>query len=396
MSSWGWVDFSKKDRELARDIIASLNAPGAVDELGIGVIRDGFADLFFPGTSTVQTIAKYFFLVAYQVESLIRSKSDNYEKRLFSMEQKASRLMWDALTDEQKKSGNSGVFGSSFFSRSANEWVKRPPSEIYWSGIRKLHLFTCENENISLPDFLQSASMEENLVQKNGNDEDETTREPKNYHWNLPPAAERGDWENHPTIELTPGEAEWFVTKVSEELPDTMFAFVIKQRHQVPSLNDFSELSKLALPEHLYAQWLLAENFSNFLKAAQTRFNYLLGNKQAFEKWEYFPGNLHLLAENVDLDAIYEILQLKTGNHKALYKFLTDLQKAYLAEDIDALDKIITAREKALKGEARMKIGKDNSHYYDNWIGGEGLSYRFPDAKRLINDILKAEGKSYA
>ena len=37
----------------------------ALDELGIGLIRDGFSDLFFPGTSTIQTRAKYFFIVPY-------------------------------------------------------------------------------------------------------------------------------------------------------------------------------------------------------------------------------------------------------------------------------------------------------------------------------------------
>lgn len=396
MSSWGWVDFSKKDRELARDIIASLNAPGAVDELGIGVIRDGFADLFFPGTSTVQTIAKYFFLVAYQVEKLTRNKADNYSKALFAMEEKTSRLMWDSLTEEQRKSGNSGVFGSSFFIRYASEWVKRPPSEVYWSGIRKLRLFSCDNENISLQDFLQLAEIHHASNPQNGSDDDETVLDAKNYHWYLPPAAMRGDWENHPSIDLTPGEAKWFIDKVTEELSDTMFAFAITQREKVATLNDFSELEKLNFPAHLKAQWELAQNFSNFIKAAQTRFNYLLGNKQAKEKWDAYPGQLRGLAESVDLNGIFDVLQLKSEHHRVLYKFLTDLQKTYIAEDENELDRIITAREKALKGEARMKIGKDNPHYYDNWLGGIGLPYRFPDAKRLINDILKAEGKYHA
>ncbi|MEX2417466.1 MAG: DUF6361 family protein [Actinomycetota bacterium] len=30
---------------------------GSVDEIGVGVIRDAFADMFFPGTSTIQTRA---------------------------------------------------------------------------------------------------------------------------------------------------------------------------------------------------------------------------------------------------------------------------------------------------------------------------------------------------
>ena len=44
----GWIDFSEKDRKRAIDVLHLLNE-GAVDELGIGVVRDVFADYFFPG-----------------------------------------------------------------------------------------------------------------------------------------------------------------------------------------------------------------------------------------------------------------------------------------------------------------------------------------------------------
>ena len=55
----GWVDFSKADREKVLDVMNLLQEQGAVDEIGIGLIRDAFANYFFPGTSTVQTRAKY-------------------------------------------------------------------------------------------------------------------------------------------------------------------------------------------------------------------------------------------------------------------------------------------------------------------------------------------------
>ena len=59
----GWVDFSKADREKVLDVINLLQEPGAVDEIGIGLIRDAFANYFFPGTSTVQTRVKNTFLL---------------------------------------------------------------------------------------------------------------------------------------------------------------------------------------------------------------------------------------------------------------------------------------------------------------------------------------------
>ena len=59
----GWVDFSNSDREKVFDVINLLQEPGAVDEIGIGQVRDAFSNLFFQGISTVQTIAKYFLIV---------------------------------------------------------------------------------------------------------------------------------------------------------------------------------------------------------------------------------------------------------------------------------------------------------------------------------------------
>ena len=55
--SIGWIDFSKDERNKVLNVIHLLDEQGAVDELGIGTIRDAFADYFFPGTSTVQTRA---------------------------------------------------------------------------------------------------------------------------------------------------------------------------------------------------------------------------------------------------------------------------------------------------------------------------------------------------
>ena len=60
----GWLDFSNKDREKVLSVLKLLSVPGTLDELGIGIIRDGFANKLFPGTSTIQTRA-IFFIEAY-------------------------------------------------------------------------------------------------------------------------------------------------------------------------------------------------------------------------------------------------------------------------------------------------------------------------------------------
>lgn len=73
----GWVDFSKEDREKVLDVMSLLQEQGAVDELGIELVRDGFANYFFPGTSTVQTRAKYFLIIPYVLQEAVSGKYGN-------------------------------------------------------------------------------------------------------------------------------------------------------------------------------------------------------------------------------------------------------------------------------------------------------------------------------
>lgn len=128
----GWIDFSKEQRNKVIRVINLLSEPEAVDELGIGVIRDGFANIFFPGTSTIQTRAKYFLLVPYILNDLERKRGMNADRLIKSLYEEELNLI-----DVLKKSGEYGVIGE----RSGKK-LKRKPSDIYWNGIRTYGIFT--------------------------------------------------------------------------------------------------------------------------------------------------------------------------------------------------------------------------------------------------------------
>ena len=61
----GWVDFSNSERNKVVSILRLLESQTALDELGVGTVRDAFSNLLFPGISTLETRAKYFVLVPY-------------------------------------------------------------------------------------------------------------------------------------------------------------------------------------------------------------------------------------------------------------------------------------------------------------------------------------------
>jgi hypothetical protein len=79
MSSFTWLDYSEHDRRRMLDIVDLFREQDTRDELGLGSIRDAFADKFFPGTSTIMTRAKYFLLVPWTYLRLEERKVTSLE-----------------------------------------------------------------------------------------------------------------------------------------------------------------------------------------------------------------------------------------------------------------------------------------------------------------------------
>ena len=127
----GWVDFSKEQRGNVLSVLKLLSEPGALDELGIGIIRDGFADILFPGTSTIQTRAKYFFIVPYIMLEIEKQKNIKPHEFLSLLDQKEVELI-----DILDKDGAEGVIGVD-----AREKLKRKPSSIYWNALKTYGFF---------------------------------------------------------------------------------------------------------------------------------------------------------------------------------------------------------------------------------------------------------------
>lgn len=96
-----------------------------VDELGMGTVRDTFADLFFPGTGTVQTRARYFLFVPWMYLSLERRRIPSSE---FTERARTEELNLIAvLAQSEDADGTIGI--------QARRKLKRIPSHIYWQGL---------------------------------------------------------------------------------------------------------------------------------------------------------------------------------------------------------------------------------------------------------------------
>ena len=72
MSAFVWLDYSERERRKMLDVVDLFREHDTRDELGIGSVRDAFADMLFPGTSTIMTRARYFLLVPWTYQRLER------------------------------------------------------------------------------------------------------------------------------------------------------------------------------------------------------------------------------------------------------------------------------------------------------------------------------------
>jgi hypothetical protein len=61
--TFAWLDLNAAERERTQCILALFEERETRGELGLGAIRDSFADHLFPGTSTIQTRLRYLFFV---------------------------------------------------------------------------------------------------------------------------------------------------------------------------------------------------------------------------------------------------------------------------------------------------------------------------------------------
>ena len=282
----GWIDFSDSDRKKTMDVLRLFQEQGAVDELGIGIIRDGFANYFFPGTSTIQTRAKYFFIIPYAMMDTVSDPRvitvSNALKRLDDIEKESAVLL-------KKTSGELGVIGATILPK----WVVRPPSTIYWNGLRTLGIFNSGLfQNMTISEYFRLAIKlrEEKKASALGNRKEDAEENNKDdagagdfrfrNFWQLP--YEQG-WKEHLTIDLSPEEADFLSLKIKTSNPNSVFAYVLREGIDIEQDENFSKFSKnikSIIDEENAFMLDLADHFNNFIFLAQIRYNLMLSEGQ--------------------------------------------------------------------------------------------------------------------
>lgn len=195
VSNIGWIDFSAGHRQKVMQMMDLLKEKSAVDELGIGVIRDRLADHFFPGTSTIQTRAKYFLLVPWIIQDVLQDRhvsSTNFIPKMHELE-------YHFIDVFKKNEDTDGIIG-----KESGRKLKRKPSEVYWTGFRKYHISPLKG---SLADYARNIDQLKQLdqtnvfgrkaLEPNHSEEDAQDQQDAELIWRMTPPPP--NWKGHST-----------------------------------------------------------------------------------------------------------------------------------------------------------------------------------------------------
>ena len=413
MVSVGWIDFSSEHREKVRTVIDLLKKQGVVDELGIGVIRDSFADRLFPGVSTIQTRAKYFTLTALLLRDYLDQHETKREKQtledFLAQWEKWCRIQFAARYGSQGETR--GIIGITFGERTDRD-IQRPPSSVYWNGLRT---FGIVRTNLSLSEFSRSMSGRRSLKsifdgtdREKGDDHDAHAESGPRVRV---PDVDPEYWKNL-SITLNKSEAEFLHEQITANVPGSLLGQILLDRMAVSQIlklrrsASFAEFAELPFvrtlkSEDLRRAVLHARDFWVILEGAHIRYNCLLqarfGTPEARsaceEYWEQWRERINGFDwTNWDTTYLWNVVDSQEGRVQPETRRFVD---GWIAEarsggrDLISCDKLVINQERANKtNRARLRPAAKDERV-KGWIGLRELDFRFPQVRTLIEDIQR-------
>ena len=386
----GFIDYSREERNRILSTLRMLEEKTALDELGIGVVRDGYADKLFPGISTLQTRAKYFVLLPY----IFQTAKDHAEKG--APLDARGMLQWiykqeDLLAETLSKNSidKEGIIGINALKQKRS--VKIKPSTIYWNGLRTLGILRRDEASIYDVCKLICASVnrkKEMEIHTEGESFDDPSALLQNSMVFLP-IHQDYDYINKARIELTGKEAEFLRECIlrSPAASKSLLGFFIREGKLCDS---FDSVPELRLPDGIREDYLLAKDFSRFIYGAHLRYNVIFSDGMdtdiinEFDSWRD-----EFLSSSFNLEAVLGNIACPAS----LAAFCREFLNCVRDNDLSAMDELIVEREKSIK-TTRAKLRKPEEYQYSpqKRVHYYKLDYRFSTAKVILRDIITGLG----
>lgn len=371
MSSLAWLDTSPDDERRMREIVKMFSDTSTLDDLGIGQVRDGLADLLFPGTSTVHARPRYFLIIPWIFEraaakhagTMVVSKANDEERKLIEVLRSPSPVR--------------GMIGSR-----AGKTVQNLPSNIYWSALQRYQILT------------NAKAMRWDVG----------VRAPADF-----PKSLAGG------LDLTHDEAAWLRERIIVAAPGTYLAYLLANGLETEPDDAGQAWQHAALataPTDLRDTVEHARLFSLVVNGATLIYNLLIAER--FDavaaddgSWvEHYTGRLTDWADEIernrteltkwDLDAFWTTVLLGRNSNPiapATMIFVNEWigqarnRDPYTVPADPDIRRMIAERERKNKGEQSRL---NNERQIKNWGGSSGsarLNFRWPVVQTLLADI---------
>lgn len=397
MAEIGWIDFSTKDRNRVGSVLDLLRPEGRVDELGIGIFRDALADLMFPGISTIQTRAKYFFIVPYILYDYLKLDVSRRKKQKPSdyLENREYEIMWYLAEKYQEGDGVIGI------SKKRPEKIIRRPSAIYWNG---MNIFRFLNSyGLAVDAFLNNANKrnlskaEELAESKDGSDDRDASFE--NF-FNLK-VEYLNDWDKDLSLDLTLNEAEFFRDTMLDRQESVLSLFFKNNTYWsfFKNSNHFIDFARHIhsedIPANIKKGIILAHDFACLIEGAHIAYNQeiqtqFFGKDYFAEQWNEWYNDIRnqmIDFEGFQPEELFSIANTARSYTKEFIRSWWNFIKTN-HQDEETKKRLIREQEyHAKRNKARLGYGIKYDVKEGFRLGLGLLDYRFGNVKTIVNDI---------
>jgi hypothetical protein len=391
-----WVDSSPDQQRRMMELLNRWAETETLDELGVGTIRDAFSDFFFPGTSTIQTRARYMLIIPWMYLDLEEQKVPSWKVADRAREYEGDII--EALV--RNCPDEDGIIGAQ-----AGRSLQQMPSSIYWTGLASWGIRRFEGLRRAYHQQLDRFYARADSRRRLDTEAQRESAPPHNWHPKMPDPP--GDWPDAKTLALRRNEAAFLRDRIMEKHPDALLARLID-----PGFGD-TEVGRLwmvpqreELSAELQQEVDRAQSFAELMQAANLVYALVLAEMpESAESPESYREQLldwaevneprmsaHQRHANSD-----EWLAVKTRRPAAGALHFEREWRAHLLKlgDLSALSDDDNAKRMIREREVRVKGRRARVHggrRLERWTGSGTvgtLDFRWGTARRIIADIVE-------
>jgi hypothetical protein len=407
MSSFTWLDYSEHERRKMLDVVDLFKERDTRDELGIGAVRDSFADQLFPGTSTIMTRARYFLIVPWTFQRLETRRVSSAQ--MPDRARRAETDLIEAIEQSDDKDRNIGKY--------AKTTLKRLPSSVYWQGLAVWGIRTFAG---SQSQYYRSLDHHYSQVGRHSRRKEERDAEHDdlvvpNWHAGLIAPSEK--FPEECSLRLTRAEAEYLSERIclSPRSAGSLLAELVARRQpwdQVAFAWEHPQFK--SLPASLREKLLHAQNFSEVMHGASLLYNLILAEeahwndgltdyRDRFAKWAKAIAVRSGALKEWNRERFWEIVRIGNprirGRSQDFINAWWTLALGTAPERLCASPnarRLITERERQLKKNLARINNPRAQELWNGESGSDPLEFRWQISQRILTDIFQGLERSHA